>query len=755
MRKRKPCWKIYKNGVTHFLMLTKYKEMFFFILLLAGIINPNSISGEERYQQLVGVTDLRTTFSTGCHNLDELAAMAIQRNIDVLVVADHDRNSLEYGFLPLQNLLKYKISGPSVLSNGATNYLKAFDEIKRKYTDLIVIPAVESAPFYYWTGSFFSELQANKWENRIMVVGMTKPAHFEGLPNVNSSLSAKYIWKFFPKGIPFLVSMVLGMLLFFTKGIFKKLGILIVLLNFLLIINYYALRGSQFDQYHGDQGKAPWQETINYANKIGALTFWNRLELSTGLKKSGPINIRTNPHPEDLLETYGYTGFQAVYNNKTHVIDPGREWDIVLKQYIDGNRKRPPWSIGGNNYHCEGEHGKKLTDIMTVFLVKEKTRENVLHAMKNGKMYALQRSGSFRLSLDNFSVFDQESKNIAISGDKISTNNNPVVSFEISTIPERNKEIEIHLIRSGQLIKTFHGQTPFKMAYKDNYFRGGEKIYYRLKISRSSSEDHIISNPIFVRFPGKKSNMNSYNGKTKFIVMGEWGYLRAKPDENAKVLGFAETNEELKLLEITGERYKDKPWYRIEKIKGKQAFVWSGLVKKVLEREIKSFPENNENLFKKPVDEDKENNVTDNSEIINKEDKGEISTPEIEYNYALTLFNSRQYDEAVNRFVEFIEKYPEHSLGSNARYWLGESYYAKNNYKLASKHFYSVMSEHHNSDKVKKAILKRGFAMNKQQNWDTARRMFENVIENYPFSEEAETAKSELRKLAQMERELP
>ncbi len=45
--------------------------------------------------------------------------------------------------------------------------------------------------------------------------------------------------------------------------------------------------------------------------------------------------------------------------------------------------------------------------------------------------------------------------------------------------------------------------------------------------------------------------------------------------------------------------------------------------------------------------------------------------------------------------------------------------------------------------------------MNKLENWDIARKMFENVVENYPYTIEAETAKNELRKLAQMERDFP
>lgn len=723
-------------------------KILLFILFFTTVLSQNTF-GQDNYQQLAGVTDIRTTYSDGCHSLNELARMAIQRNIDAIIVADHDIYSLEYGFFPFRNLLKYKISGPSILSSGTKKYLLDFEKIEKKYPNLIAIPAVESTPFYYWTGNF-SDLNAHKWENHIMVVGMNKPSQLKGLPALNSELSTRYFLKLFPGIIPFLMSAVLGALLLFSKGYLKKIGVLIIVLNIILIINYHPLKNSLFDQYHGDQGVAPWQETINYADEIGAMTFWSRLESSTKFRKKGPININTHPHPEDLIQTDGYTGFQAIYNGEVHVTDPGHEWDATLKQYIENKRKNPPWGIGGNNFHCEGEGGKKLTDVMTIFLVKERTKEAVLHAMKSGKMYALKRTKNFRLSLDEFYVSDQLSKKRSVSGEEILLNNNPTIFLKISTLPEKNEDIKISLIRSGKQIKTFQGQTPLKISYEDNYFREGEKIYYRLKVRSSSSRDYIIANPIFVQFSGNKAVKNGIAG---FVVMKEWGYLRAEPSIDAKKLGFAETNEKLEFIETTGEKYQGKPWYSVTTKKGEKAFVWSGVVKTVKGNKVKPSLVSIKTSLNKLTGEQNPCSKTKTTSA-NREKPEKPTMQKMEYDEALSLFEDKQYNRAIEKFIEFLNKYPDDKLAADIQYWLGECYYAKNNFKLAAKYFYKVIFDHSNSDGVKKATLKRGFAMKKLNNRDTAGRMFESVIENFPFTKEAEIAKIELRKLAREEREL-
>lgn len=57
------------------------------------------------------------------------------------------------------------------------------------------------------------------------------------------------------------------------------------------------------------------------------------------------------------------------------------------------------------------------------------------------------------------------------------------------------------------------------------------------------------------------------------------------------------------------------------------------------------------------------------------------------YNHAFKLFNEKNYSAAATSFDEFVRKYPGDPLTSNAYYWLGESYYARNDYTRSAESF--------------------------------------------------------------------
>ena len=52
-------------------------------------------------------------------------------------------------------------------------YLGEIARLQKKYPDTIIVPGVESTPFYYWTGSpFTGSLTANDHERRILTMGV-------------------------------------------------------------------------------------------------------------------------------------------------------------------------------------------------------------------------------------------------------------------------------------------------------------------------------------------------------------------------------------------------------------------------------------------------------------------------------------------------------------------------------------------------------------------------------------------------------
>ena len=102
----------------------------------------------------------------------------------------------------------------------------------------------------------------------------------------------------------------------------------------------------------------------------------------------GPIFLDTQPYPNVLEESKGYTGFAALYGDNITVTEPGNMWDRVLLAYCEGKGDRPVWGISTADFHKEGEAGERLGNFPTAFLVHRRTKKEILGALKNGKMYA-------------------------------------------------------------------------------------------------------------------------------------------------------------------------------------------------------------------------------------------------------------------------------------------------------------------------------------------------------------------------------
>jgi hypothetical protein len=457
------------------------------------------------YEQIPSLIDLRTTFSDGDYDPEALVQMALNKGINVVFLNDHDRVVMEYGLLPFRNLLRKKVELNSINKIGAGKYLQSINGIRKRYPNVILVPGTESTPFYYWTGSpFTGTLTANDHERRILTMGLEKTEDYETLPILHNGLSGTHLRQVMPALAAFGLCFLIALCLLFMKGWWRLGGAILAVLSVGLFLNTLFARPSPFDAYHGKQGVAPYQLFIDDVHKKGGLTFWNYPETRSGVRKMGPIGVRTPPYPEMLIEANNYTGFSAIYGDTTSITEPGNVWDTVLGEYCTGFRARPPWGIATADYHKEGESGQKLGDFQTVLWLMERSPRAALAALKNGKMYAV--SGSFPKlpRLDEFSVSASgpDTAPRAISGDELVLERNPRIRLTVSNRAEVNKteetkEVQIRLIRSGSLIQIFKGPLPLVIDYTDPFVNPGEKIYYRMDMS---GYGNIISNPIFVKF---------------------------------------------------------------------------------------------------------------------------------------------------------------------------------------------------------------------------------------------------------------
>lgn len=115
-----------------------------------------------------------------------------------------------------------------------------------------------------------------------------------------------------------------------------------------------------------------------------------------------------------------------------------------------------------------------------------------------------------------------------------------------------------------------------------------------------------------------------------------------------------------------------------------------------------------------------------------------------QYERILTLFRDGDIDGALYGFTTFLLKYPKSDLAPNACYWLGESYYAKRDFRKAIETYEAVRLNYPDSEKVPAAMLKTGYAYLASKDKKRALLAFEQVVILYPKSPEAIKASEKL-----------
>jgi len=449
------------------------------------------------YRQVAGIV-VRSEHSDGNLSIAALAALASRREIDALFLTDHDRMVMEYGVFPLQHIVRWREERNAINRGGATFYVSAIAAAAKKFPEVILVPGAESAPYYYWSGSWMKgNLTAHDHEKRLLAIGLENPEDYRKLPVLHNAPGLKYAAPFVPQLIIFGTALCLGILLARKKGRLRVAGIVLCSFSALLMVNTKPFRSSPFDPYMGNLGIAPYQFYIDHVEGLGGMTIWNYPETRSGVRPLGPIQVSTPPYPDVLEKAKRYTGFAALYGDTTTITNPGGVWDRVLMQYCRGNRRRPVWGISTADYHKENGAGEILGNFITMFLVREKTKKNLIAAMRMGRMYATRGRHPQRPTLPLFTVGAEGTAAQVTMGQEINLSSAPIIRARVSSRIPSNDPITVRLIRSGQPIRIETGPPPVVIDVRDNQFPVGKKGYYRIE-ARAPNVGTLISNPIFV-----------------------------------------------------------------------------------------------------------------------------------------------------------------------------------------------------------------------------------------------------------------
>jgi tol-pal system protein YbgF len=117
------------------------------------------------------------------------------------------------------------------------------------------------------------------------------------------------------------------------------------------------------------------------------------------------------------------------------------------------------------------------------------------------------------------------------------------------------------------------------------------------------------------------------------------------------------------------------------------------------------------------------------------------------YEDAFAALRDGRYAESARRFSAFLQMHPDTEFSDNARYWLGESYYVTQNYRVALETFNELLSRDSESAKAPDALLKVGYCYYELHDWDKAEAALNEVVQRYPDTTVARLAQGRLRAL--------
>ena len=124
----------------------------------------------------------------------------------------------------------------------------------------------------------------------------------------------------------------------------------------------------------------------------------------------------------------------------------------------------------------------------------------------------------------------------------------------------------------------------------------------------------------------------------------------------------------------------------------------------------------------------------------------EPTTPKTQaaYKASYDLIRSKEYDKAAESFTQFIVDHPNSDLTGNSYYWLGQLKLVLGDPKNALEQFDTVVNKFPGHNKEPDAIYKLGVVNNQLNNKIAAKRHLIDVIERFPVSEAAKSAKKYL-----------
>ena len=117
------------------------------------------------------------------------------------------------------------------------------------------------------------------------------------------------------------------------------------------------------------------------------------------------------------------------------------------------------------------------------------------------------------------------------------------------------------------------------------------------------------------------------------------------------------------------------------------------------------------------------------------------------YRQAIILFGRGRHADARRAFEAVYEADTGSDLADNALFWIGETYFAAQDYTNAVRYYMRVVNDYASQNKAPDALFKTAVAQARTGDLALARRTLQQVIDRYPYSSSASSAKAELERI--------
>jgi len=462
-------------------------------------------------ERVRGVVHVHSDLSTGDFSLEGLVGLADQQGIGALLLSENFLARVEYALPPFRALTRVS-RGERDIGADPARYLARVAEVRARLPHVLLIPGVEVIPHYYWTGSPFAlDMTVHDVQKNLLVFGLTDPQALAALPVAGNAPGGAYTLQSLFDALPALL-VIPGVILLLRRRVVRTrlgrgayvvvrrrawgLGLALCALGVAALVRGWPFTNDGLSPWH-DPGVAPYQALIDHVDKAGGVTMWSLPEArDIGEQYVGPVRVGwlTEPYADDLLRTFRYTAFGAIYEDTSTFDLPGAGWDRLLAEYARGERSRPAWAVAESAFHGHTA-GKQVGPIQPVFLVAEKSEAGVLEAFRRGRMYAVQRTRELGFDLTEFSA-TAGAATVGMGETLSAPAGTPVeVRIAVDATDGGRHDVRVTLVGNGGLETLERGATPYRAVRR--LTAGAAPLV--LRVEARGAQQRVLSNPIFVK----------------------------------------------------------------------------------------------------------------------------------------------------------------------------------------------------------------------------------------------------------------